>query len=89
MAGLGGVDEEGRRAGGGKGRGDLAADMAGLAESGDDQPALGVPDQLGGSGKGHAEIGLQRRRQRGDPAAFGVERAQGRLDGGINGIGAG
>ena len=52
MAGFGGVDEERRRAGGGKGRRDLAADMAGLAEPGDDQPSLGVPDEVGGGDKG-------------------------------------
>ena len=33
VAGLGGMDEERRRAGGGKGRGDLAADMADLADA--------------------------------------------------------
>jgi len=87
MAGFGGVDEEGGRAGGGKGRGDLAADMARLAEPGDDQPPLGIPDQVGGGDKGCAQIGLQRCRDGGDPAALGVERAQGRLDGGISGIG--
>ena len=38
---------------------------------------------------GAREIGLQRGRDRGDAAAFGVERAQGRLDGGVSGIGAG
>ncbi len=89
MARFGRMNEERRRAGGGEGRGDLAADMAGLAQAGNDQPSLGVPDQLGGGSEGCAEIGLQRRRQRGDPACLGVERAQGRLDGSISGIGAG
>ena len=89
MAGFGGVNEERRRAGGGKGRGDLAADMARLAEPGDDQPSLGVPDQIGGGGERRPQIGLQRCRERGDPAALGVERAQGRLDGSVSGIGAG
>ena len=63
--------------------------MTGLAEPGDDQPPLGVPDQFGGGGKRRAEIGLQRARQRGDPAALGVKRAQGRLDGSISGVSAG
>ncbi len=89
MAGLGGMNEERRGAGRGKGRGDLAADMARLAEPGDDQPSLGIADQLGGGGEGRAEIGLQRRRKRGDPAALGVERAEGRLDGSVSGFGAG
>ena len=89
MAGFGGVHEERRRAGGGEGRGDLAADMAGFAEPGDDHAALGVADEIGRGGKGRAETDLQRRGDRGDAAALGVERAQGRLDGGVRGIGAG
>ena len=60
MARFGGMNEEGGRAGGGKGRRDLAADMARLAEPGDDQPSLGVPDEIGGGGEGRAEVGLQR-----------------------------
>ena len=83
MAGLGGVDEKRRGAGGSKRRRDLAADMAGFAEPGDDQPALGVADQFGGGSKGGAEIGLQRRGERDDAAAFGVQRAQCRLHGGV------
>ena len=50
---------------------------------------LALPDQVDGGGKGRAEIGLQRRRDRGDAAALGIERAQGRLDGGVSGVGAG
>ena len=63
MAGFGGVHEEGRRAGGGEGGGDLARHMAGLAEPGDDDAALGVADDFGGGGKRRAEIGLQGRGQ--------------------------
>ena len=59
MAGLGGVDEEGGRAGGGEGGGDLARDVAGLAQPSDDQSTLGVANEVGGGGKCHAEIGLQ------------------------------
>ena len=39
VAGLGGVDEEGGRAGRGEGGGDLAADMAALADAADDHAA--------------------------------------------------
>ena len=41
VAGLGRVDEERRRAGGGEGGGDLAGDVAGLAHARDDHPAAG------------------------------------------------
>ena len=40
------MDEEGGRAGRGQRRGDLAADMAGLAHAGDDHPAARAPDQI-------------------------------------------
>ena len=89
MAGLGGMDEEGGRAGGGEGGGDLARHMAGLAEPGDDQPPLGVANDIGGGGKRRAEIGLQRRGQRGDAAAIGLERTQRRLNGGVREFGPG
>ena len=39
VARLGGMDEQRRRAGRGEGRGDLARDMAALADAGDDEPA--------------------------------------------------
>ena len=76
MAGLGGVHEEGGRAGGGERRGDLARDMARLAEPGDDDAALGLADQFDGGGKGRPERALQGRRDRGDAAGPGIERAQ-------------
>ena len=71
MAGLGGVHEEGRRAGGGERRRDLARDMAGLAEPGDDDAALG----LRGSGRRRRQRPrpsgpCKRRRDRGDAAGF-------------------
>ena len=75
MAGFGGVNEERGRAGRGEGRGDLAADMAGLAEAGDDQPSLGAENEAGGLGEGLAEIGAQRDLERGNAAAFGLQRA--------------
>ena len=84
MACLGRVNEKRRRAGGGEGRRDLAADMAGFAEACDDQPALGAADQLGRGGKGRTEVGLQRRGERGDAAALGVQRAQCRLHRGVS-----
>jgi len=54
-----GVDEKRRRAGGGEGRRDLAADVTGLAEPGDDQAPFGVANEIGRACKGAAEIGLQ------------------------------
>jgi len=58
VAGFRGVDEKRRRAGGGEGRRDLAADVAGFAKPGDDQSPLGVANEIGSGGKGCAEIGL-------------------------------
>ena len=55
MAGLGGVNEHGRRPGRGQGRGDLARDVAGLADPGADDPALGGEQGLYGGGKGRAQ----------------------------------
>ena len=72
-----------------KRRRDLAADMARLAEPGDDDAALGVADQVDGGGEGRPERALQRGRDRGDAAGFRIERAQGRLDGGARVVGAG
>jgi len=46
MAGLGGVDETGRRSGGGQGRGDLAGDVSTLAHARQDDPAPGVADAV-------------------------------------------
>ena len=46
MAGLGGMHEEGRCAGGGQRRGDLAADMAALAHAHDDDPAAAFEHRL-------------------------------------------
>ncbi len=76
MAGFGGVDEEGGCTGRGEGRGDLAANMAGLAEARDDQAAFGLEDQVGGRDEGRAEVGLQRGGQRSDAAGFGLQRTQ-------------
>src|SRR3984885_142539 len=73
MAGLGGVDEEGGRAGGGEGGGDLARHMAGLAEPGDDQPAPGVANGVGGGSKRRAESGLRGGGQGGNGAAIGLK----------------
>ena len=75
MAGLGGMHEERRRAGGGKGGCDLAGDMAGFAEPGDDDAALGAANEIGRPRKGFTEIGSQRRFDRGDAAAFGLQGA--------------
>src|SRR3954463_14555055 len=80
MAGFGGMDEEGRRAGGGEGRGDLAADMAGFSEPGDDQAATGIANQVGSGGESRAEIGLERRGEGGDAGGFSLQCAQRRGD---------
>jgi hypothetical protein len=45
MAGLGRMDEVGRGAGAGQGRGDLAPDMAGLAHAADDDAPAAIEDQ--------------------------------------------
>ncbi|MGX1332308.1 hypothetical protein AB7M56_006807 [Bradyrhizobium elkanii] len=87
MARFGGVHEERRRAGRGKGRGDLAPDMAGLAEPGDDQPSLGIADQLGRGRERRAEVGLQCRGEGCDAACFGIEGAERRLNGAVIGAG--
>ena len=55
MARLGGVDEERRLAGRGEGRGDLAPDMAGLAQAGDDHPPRRGGDRLDGAAEGGPE----------------------------------
>ena len=81
MAGFGGVHEEGGRAGGGQRSGDLARHMARFAEPGDDHPALGVADQIGGGGESRPERALKCGGNRGDAAGLGVERAQRRLNG--------
>ena len=59
MGGLGGVDEERRLAGGGQGRGDLAADVAGLADPGQHHPALGGGEGLDRPGEVLAQAGRQ------------------------------
>ena len=46
MAGFGRVHKEGRRAGARQRRGDLAADMAGLADAADDDAAANIQDQF-------------------------------------------
>ena len=55
MQGLGRVDEEGRRAGGGQRGGDLAAHMAALAHAHDGDAAAAAQHQLHRSGEGVAQ----------------------------------
>ncbi|MNC93206.1 hypothetical protein D3C83_97860 [compost metagenome] len=81
MAGLGGVDEHRRRPGRGQGGGDLARHMAGLADAGADDAALGAEQGLDRLGEIRAQavgqlaqrLGLDRQ----DPArdSNGVEAA--------------
>jgi len=46
---FGEVKEDRRRAGRAEGRGELARDVSGLAEAGNDQPFLAAEDQIGGA----------------------------------------
>ena len=80
VARLARVHEEGGRTGRGEGRRHLAADVAGLAHPGDDQPALGAADQIDRGHERAAEPVADRRRQRGHPAGFRLEGAQRRGD---------
>ena len=89
MARFGRMHEKGRRSGRSQRRRDLARDMARLAEPGDDDAALGLPDQVDGAGERRAERTLQRCGDRRDAAGADLERAQRRLDGGISVPGAG
>ena len=84
VAGLGRMDEEGRRAGRGERGGDLAADMAALAHAGDDDPAGGGADDLDGAGEGGGEPVFEGGEQRVEPGALGGDGAQ-RRGGGLNG----
>ena len=74
MARLAGMHEIGGSAGGGEGRRDLAADMAGLSHAADDQPPVRLADHFDRSDKGLSESVMDRRRQRGHPAGFGLQR---------------
>ena len=49
VRGLGGVDEQRRGAGGGKGGGDLARHVAGLAHAADHDPARGTGQEVDGA----------------------------------------
>ena len=56
MSGLGGVDEEGGRAGAGERRRDFFADMPGFAEAGNDDMTARGEQQVTGSEEGRAEV---------------------------------
>ncbi len=64
MARLGSVDEKGGLAGRGEGRGDLARDMAGFAQAGDDHPPAGGGDRLDRAAESRAEAVLAGRPKR-------------------------
>ena len=76
MAGFGSMNEERRRASGSEGRCHLLADVAGLAETGDDEASLGVTHEFDSRIERAAEVRLQRVHQRGDAAGFRVEGAE-------------
>jgi len=59
--------------------------MAGLAEPGDDDAPLGLADDLDGFGKGRPERALQGRGDGADAVHSGIERPQGRFNGGVGG----
>ena len=80
MARFARMHEIGGRAGRGEGRGDLAADMAGLAHAGDDQPALATARSAQRRRRAGRQAVLDRGDQRRDAAGLGVERAQRRID---------
>ncbi len=67
----------------------LRATWPDLPRPGDDDAALGVANEIDRGGEGRSERALQRRRDRGDAAGFGVEGAQGRLHGLVHVIGPG
>ncbi len=71
---------ERRRSGGGKGRGDLARHVAGLAHTGHDHAAFGDADALDRGREARAQAIAQRRRQRIDAACFRFQRTQGGSD---------
>ena len=90
VAGLARMHEISRRAGRGEGRGDLAADMAGLAHAGDDRRGpLRCADQSIAAANGSAEPVADRRDERGNAAGLGFERAQRRVDQWADGCGFG
>ena len=72
VAGLGGMDEHGRRAGGCQRRGDLAADVAALAHAHDHDAAANTQYPLHCPGKALVGAGLQAQHR----SCFDVERFQ-------------
>ena len=73
MAGLAGMDELGRRAGGGERGSDLAADMTGLAHAADDDAALACQHEADGAG----EVAVQGLGQAGQGGTGGGQHAAG------------
>jgi hypothetical protein len=58
--GFGRMHEKGRRAGGGQRGGDLAGDVAGFADAGDDDPARAVEDHADRLDEARVDAALQR-----------------------------
>lgn len=81
MRRFGGVDEEGGCARGGEGGGDLLADVAALADAGDDDAAARVLDAVDGLGEGVGEGGGNGASKLLETGALGGQRAHGRLHG--------
>ena len=79
MAGLARMHEEGGRAGRGEGGGKLLADVAALADAGDDHAALGGGQRRHGHAEGLLQVQIERGPQRLQALALEVERAHGRL----------
>ena len=88
MAGLGRVNEEGGRAGRGEGGGDLPADMAALADTADDDPALrdpacrirpgGLVEEVDGLGEGRGERAVERGGERDEARLLRLDGPPGR-----------
>ena len=76
MIGLRRMHEEGRRAGRGKRRGDLGADMAAFADAGDDDAAPDRRNQLDGAGESIGKAVVQGFGKRGYARLFGGDRSQ-------------
>ena len=80
VAGVAGMHEKRRRAGRGQRRRDLAPDVTRLADAGHDHAAARGANRIDGGDEARPQSVAHRRRQRAEPVAFGIERAQCRSD---------
>ncbi|ENN87391.1 hypothetical protein RHSP_27296 [Rhizobium freirei PRF 81] len=80
VIGLDRMDEESRRARGGQTCGKLVADMAALADTGDNDAAADVADDLHRAAEGLGQTVAQRAFQRLHAPSFGLDRSHGGFD---------